>query len=66
MVNLIIVVGATVHSRNLLSRFPLNKPELLVLPPAEERILENEHIVVLLDLVEIVHVELRCGCGVPV
>ncbi len=43
---------------NLLGRLPLDEPEFLLLSFDEEGVLEHQHIVVLLDFVEVVHVEL--------
>ena len=58
MVHAVTTISSAVHGDHLLGSLALDKPELLVLPPAEQRVLKNEHIVVLLDLVEIIHVEL--------
>ena len=58
MVHAVTTISSAVRGDHLLGSLALDKPELLVLPPAEQRVLKNEHIVVLLDLVKIIHVEL--------
>ena len=58
MLHVVTFLSPAMHGSHLLGSLALDKPELLVIPPAEQRVLKNEHIVVLLDLVEIVHVEL--------
>lgn len=59
MVDLIIIIGATMPSRNLLGCLPLYKSQFLVLSSAKQGIFEYKHIVVLLNLVKIIHIELR-------
>jgi hypothetical protein len=53
-----VIIEAAVHAGYLFSSFSLNKSELLLLSTAKERVLENQHLVVLLHLMEVVHVEL--------
>ena len=58
MVGLVLGVVALVLAGHLLGGFALDETELVLLSAGEEGVLEDEHVVVLFDFVEVVHVEL--------
>ena len=50
---------------DLLSSFPFDESKFILLSSDEQRVFEDEHIVVLFDFVEVVHIELgdrKCTC----
>ena len=68
MVGLVLGVVALVLAGHLLGGFALDETELVLLSAGEEGVLEDEHVVVLFDFVEVVHVELPhegAEVGVP-
>lgn len=55
----ITLVESFVTACNFLSSLSFDKPKLMLFSPAEEWILEDQHLIILLDLVKVIHIQLH-------